>query len=134
MTERAYLLLADAILVIHVGIVLFVVFGLVLILVGAWRGWAWVRNLWFRLAHLATIVYVAIQAWLGELCPLTVWEQDLRIAAGQDVERISFIEHWLSRLLFFEAPWWVFVAAYTVFALVVVLTWWWLPPRRRRRG
>lgn len=132
MSGFPYTLLADVILALHVGIVVFVVLGLILVLVGGVRGWRWVRNLWFRLAHLGTIVFVAVQAWLGELCPLTVWEQQLRAAAGQEAYGESFIEHWLSRLLFFDAPWWVFVAAYTGFALVVALTWWWLPPRRRQ--
>ncbi|MGH8078565.1 MAG: DUF2784 domain-containing protein, partial [Lysobacter sp.] len=66
----------------------------------------------------------------GALCPLTTWEQALRRRAGHDTYDESFIEHWLSRLIFFEAPWWAFVAAYTAFALLVLLTWRWVPPRR----
>jgi hypothetical protein len=123
--------LADAILAAHVGVVLFVVVGQALFLLGGWRGWHWVRNLPVRLAHLLLMLYIALQAWLGELCPLTTWEQDLRRLAGQPAYEASFIEHWLSRLLFFDAPWWVFVAAYTGFAALVVATWWWVPPRRR---
>lgn len=123
--------LADAILAAHVGVVLFVVAGEALFLLGGWRGWRWVRNLPLRLAHLALMLGIALQAWLGELCPLTVWEQDLRRLAGQPAYEASFIEHWLSRLLFFDAPWWVFVAAYTAFAALVAATWWWVPPRRR---
>ena len=53
--------------------------------------------------------------------------------AGEAVYETSFIEHWLSRLIFFEAPWWVFVAAYTAFAGFVLLLWKRVPPRRRRR-
>lgn len=126
--------LADAILVLHAGIVAFVVAGLPLILLGGWRGWGWVRNRAFRLVHLGLIAFVAAQAWLGELCPLTVWEQDLRRVAGQAVHAQSFIEHWLSRLLFFEAPWWVFVAVYTVFGALVAAAWRWVPPRLPRLG
>ena len=73
---------------------------------------------------------VALQAWLGALCPLTVWEQALRRRAGETTHAGSFIEHWLSRLIFFEAPWWVFVAAYTAFAMLVLLLWRVVPPRR----
>jgi hypothetical protein len=123
--------LADAILATHVGVVAFVVVGEALFLVGGWRGWRWVRNLPLRLAHLVLMLYIALQAWLGELCPLTIWEQDLRQLAGQPAYEASFIEYWLSRLLFFDAPWWVFVAAYTAFAALVAATWWWVPPRRR---
>lgn len=124
---------ADAILVLHVGIVLFVVAGTALILVGGWRRWHWVRGLAWRLAHLLLMGFIALQTWLGDLCPLTVWEQDLRRRAGQAVYSESFIEHWLSRLIFFEAPWWAFVVAYTGFALLVVACWFLVPPTRGAR-
>lgn len=116
-------LLADALLVLHVGVVAFVVFGTLLIVLGAWRRWRWVRGFKWRLTHLLLMACIALQAWLGALCPLTVWEQDLRRHAGQAVYDESFIEYWLARLIFFEAPWWVFVAAYTAFALLVLGLW-----------
>lgn len=122
--------LADAILVLHVGIVCFVVLGALAIPAGAWRGWHWVRGLRWRLAHVVLMGVIALQAWLGALCPLTVWEQALRRRAGEAVYGESFIEHWLSRLIFFDAPWWIFVAAYTGFAAFVLLLWRWVPPRR----
>lgn len=123
--------LADLVLVVHAAIVAFVVGGQVLVLVGGWRGWAVVRDLRLRLLHLGLVVYVAAQAWLERICPLTVWEQALRDRAGQPVHQGSFIEHWVGRLIFFEAPTWVFVAAYTAFALLVAASWRWVPPRRR---
>jgi len=123
--------LADTILTLHVGIVLFVVFGLFAILIGGWRRWAWTRNSAFRLSHLLLMAFIAAQAWLGQICPLTTWEQGLRRHAGQEIYAESFIEHWLSRLIFFQAPWWAFVAAYTVFAALVIGCWFVLPPRRK---
>lgn len=125
-------LLANAILLLHVGIVAFVVLGEVLFLLGARRGWRWVRNFALRSSHLALMVFIALQAWLGALCPLTSWEQAFRRRAGQDGYAESFIEHWLSRLIFFEAPWWLFVTVYSAFALLVLLTWHRVPPRRFR--
>ena len=125
-------LLADAILVLHVGIVAFVVLGSLAILAGGPLAWRWVRNRPFRIAHLALMVFIALQAWLGRLCPLTGWEQALRVRAGQDAYAGSFIEHWLSRLIFFDAPWWTFVAAYTALAVLLALCWWRWPPRPRR--
>ena len=74
--------LADLILFLHAGVIVFVVGGLILIAIGGARGWRWMRGLTFRLVHLATVVFIALQAWLGELCPLTVWEQWLRRRAG----------------------------------------------------
>src|SRR5687768_16117109 len=124
-------LLADAILLLHVAIVLFVVGGQGLILLGGWRRWHWVRSLRLRLVHAALVVFIALQAWLGQLCPLTVWEQSLRRAAGQDSYAEGFIEHWLGRVLYVQAPWWAFVLAYSAFALLVLASWRWVPPRRR---
>ncbi len=125
-----YAVLADAILVLHFGVLAFVVGGQLAVLVGGPLGWRWIRRFGLRLAHLGLMAFIALQAWLGELCPLTVWEQALRVRAGQGGYRESFIEHWLSRLLFVEAPWWMFVAAYSAFLALVVFSWWRWPPRR----
>ena len=73
------LLAADALLVLHSLFVAFVVCGLLLVIVGGLRGWAWVHNRWFRLAHLVAIGCVVVQSWLGLVCPLTTWEMALRV-------------------------------------------------------
>ncbi|NML63070.1 DUF2784 domain-containing protein [Massilia sp. RP-1-19] len=133
MDASMYRLLADAVLILHVGVVLFNVGALVLVLAGSRRRWNWVRNRTFRLLHLAAIAYVVITAWLGIDCGLTVLEQWLRMRAGQVSYDDDFIAHWLSRALFFEAPPWVFIAIYTAFALLVVWSWVRFPPRRAAR-
>jgi hypothetical protein len=46
-----YGFLADVTIAVHVVYVAFVVAGELLILLGGWRGWAWVRHSWFRTAH-----------------------------------------------------------------------------------
>lgn len=120
---------ADALLTLHAGIVLFVVLGQALILLGGWRGWAWIRRPAFRWAHLLTIGVVVVQAWLGQLCPLTVWEQDLRALAGQERHAQSFVAYWLGRWLYWDLPWWVFVAAYTAFGVLVLASWRRWPPQ-----
>ena len=126
-----YRLLADLVLTVHFGIVAFVVGGLVLVVVGNLRGWRFVNGWWFRLAHVAAIAVVVAQAWLGVACPLTTLESALRENAGEAGYETSFIEHWLTAILFYEAPPWVFTAAYTRFGLVVAAAWWRYPPRRR---
>jgi polyferredoxin len=128
-----YRSMADMVLIAHVGVVLFVVGGLVLTLVGNWRGWAWVNGWWFRLAHLLAIGVVVVQAWLGHECPLTTWESWLRVQAGGQGYGTSFVQHWLHRALFYEAPAWVFALAYSVFGALVLLVWWRFPPRRAER-
>jgi len=84
----------------------------------------------WRSLHLATIGFVALQAWLGRYCPLTYLELDLRERAGQAVHDASFIQHWVERILYFNAPLWLFAIVYTVFGLLVVWAWWRFPPRR----
>jgi hypothetical protein len=55
----------------------------------------------------------------------------LRAQAGEVLPAQGFIELWLHRLLFFQAPGWVFALADTLFGLAVAATWWRWPPRRR---
>ena len=126
-------LAADAVLVLHVAIVLFVVLGLVLIVVGNFARWRWINALWFRVAHLAAICVVALEAWFGIACPLTTLEIWLRREAGAVSHGGGFIAHWLSRLLYWNAPEWVFTVAYTVFGVLVIATWLAFPPRRPPR-
>lgn len=128
-----YQILADMVLTVHMAIVVFVVGGLVIIVAGNLRGWLWVNNLWFRLAHLVAIAIVVLQAWLGVLCPLTTLEMWLRSKAGDVGYSGSFVQHWLQELLYYEAPAWVFILIYSLFGLLVVLIWWYCPPRSRSK-
>ncbi|MDI1274510.1 DUF2784 domain-containing protein [Polaromonas sp.] len=120
--------LADIVLALHVAVVAFVVGGLLLVLAGNLWGWRWVNALWFRLAHVGAIVFVVVQTWLGMLCPLTTLELWLRAQAGVAGYGGGFIEHWLQRVLYYEAPWWVFAVAYSLFGLLVVAAWVRFPP------
>ncbi len=126
-----YLLAADAVLLLHVLFVAFVVTGLALILAGKLLSWAWVRNWWFRVIHLAAIGVVVLQSWLGVICPLTKLEMYLRGKAGDAMYAGSFVAHWLESILYYRAPAWVFAACYTAFAAIVVLSWAWVRPHRR---
>lgn len=131
MQPLPFQVLADAVLALHVALVLFVVAGLVLVVGGNVRRWGWVNHLWFRLLHLAAIAVVVGEAWLGVVCPLTTLEMWLRAQAGAARYGGGFIEHWLGRLLYYDAPAWVFTSAYTLFGAAVVASWWWFPPARR---
>jgi hypothetical protein len=124
---------ADLILVLHTAFIAFVLVGLVLTWVGIFRRWRWVRGFAFRAAHLAAIGYVVVQAYFGIVCPLTIWENQLRVRAGQTAygDR-GFIHHWLHDLIFFDAPSWVFTLCYTIFGLLVLGTLILAPPHRPR--
>ncbi len=139
--------LADAIAIVHVAYVAFVVLGLAAILLGRALGWEWVRNRWFRLVHLALIVLVVLRGVVWATCPLSWWEHDLRVLAGQVDEegQIDYEGHRLGE--FFhnaihpeDVPGsgitfsrWFLPAVYTVFALLVLASFWVAPVRWRGR-
>ncbi|MCP3925154.1 MAG: DUF2784 domain-containing protein [Desulfobacterales bacterium] len=125
-----YLIIADAILFTHVLFVMFVIMGMLLIFSGKLFSWSWVRNPWFRFMHLIAICIVVIQSWLGVICPLTIWEMDLRSKAGGITYKGSFLSHWLDKTLYYHAPDWVFIVIYTIFGLLVVISWFWIRPRQ----
>ena len=135
-TLKGWSWLADAVMALHFAVVLFVLGVALAVLVGGPAGWAWVRRPWLRWLHLAAIGVVVAQAWLGLHCPLTVLENWLRAQARLAGYEKSFIEHWVQQLLYYDAPPWVFVLAYSAFGLLVLWQWRRWPPRRRagRRG
>ena len=57
----------------------------------------------------------------------------LRARSGQGAYAGGFIEHWLERVLYYDAPAWVFTTVYSLFGLGVLATWWFFPPRRGPR-
>jgi len=125
------MILADIIAIIHLGYVIFVILGFVLILVGIFLKWKWIRNLWFRMIHLGAIVGVALEALLGINCPLTVLEFELRYGALPSERRVSFVGNIVDSILFYDAPAWMFAIIYTSFAMLVVITFIMAPPSRK---
>jgi hypothetical protein len=127
-----YHFFADFILIIHFAIVLFIVGGLALIWIGFVLHWQWVRTWWFRAAHLAAMVFITIQSLADKLCPLTVWEQALRMRAGQQAYTESFVEHWVHRLLYYDLPGWIFTAVYCAVLGLIIVAWLIVRPERRK--
>ncbi len=128
-TKQLYLVAADATLFIHASFVGFVILGLILVFVGKLLSWSWVRNRRFRIAHLAAIGIVVLQSWFSVICPLTLWEMELRDKAGDVTYPGTFVAHWLETLLYYRAPEWVFILLYTLFGALVVGSWLWVRPR-----
>lgn len=128
---RVYAIAADLVVAAHFAYVAFVILGLLVVAIGGLRGWQWVRNLWFRTAHLAAIAIVVAESWLGITCPLTTWENALRRRAGQETYRGDFIGTWLHDVLFFELAPDAFTTLYTAFGAAVLASWVFVPPRWR---
>lgn len=132
MNNKIYGFLADFIAVAHIAYAGTIVLGLVLILIGYFTRWQWVRNPWLRGIHLAMILIVVAEAWAGVTCPLTIWEDQLRTLAGQSFDGESGIAQAIHFLLFFDAPWWVFTACYTICGTMIVLSLVLVPPHWRK--
>jgi Protein of Unknown function (DUF2784) len=90
--------------------------------------WRWVRARHFRLAHVLCTATVAVEALIGVICPLTWLEDVLLRASGAAGYERSFIGHLLYRLLYYDAPAWMFTVVYALLALTVVMLYRYLPP------
>jgi hypothetical protein len=82
--------LADLVVVVHLGFILFVAIGPLL----AWR-WRWV--VWL---HLPALVWAGIIVFVGAPCPLTALEKWLRRRAGQRGYQGGFVDHYLRDVLY----------------------------------
>lgn len=100
-------LAAEALLVLHLGFVLFALFGGLLV--------AWRRGVLFL--HLPAAGWAVLVEVLDAGCPLTAWEQSLRLRAGQGGYSEGFIEHYLLPVLY---PSWLTLPVQYVLAAVVV--------------
>jgi len=83
-------LAADALVVLHLSFVLFVILGG--LLVYRWPRWAWV--------HVPAFVWGAVIEFNNWICPLTPLEQQLRAAEGEGGYSGGFVEHYLLPLLY----------------------------------
>jgi hypothetical protein len=127
--DDRFALLADGVAVFHGAYVAFVAIGFALIAAGIAMRWEWVRAFWFRVAHLGAIVFVCAESLMGMACPLTTLEGRLRAIGGEASRSRDFIGYWVDRLIYYDLPSWVFMAAYAVFALLVAIVFILAPPR-----
>jgi uncharacterized protein DUF2784 len=124
------LTLAAIVLALHVAIIAFNVVGLIVIPLGAWRRWGFVRVFWWRALHAGILAIVALQALGGRACFLTDWHATLVRAAGRVESDAPLIERTVERLIFWPVPAWVFVALYLAVCAYTLLLWRLVPPRR----
>ena len=118
--------LAPAVLAAHLAVILFNLFGLVAVPIGAVCGWHFVHIRWWRLLHVASLAVVAVQATLGRACILTLWQARLEGSATA----APLLMRWVEGLVYWRLPLWVFAALYIVvfgYALALLRL---VPPRR----
>jgi Protein of Unknown function (DUF2784) len=83
---------ADALVLLHAGFIAFAVFGGLLVL--RRRVWIWL--------HLPAAIWIMTVVTLDLICPLTPWEQSLRMAAGQQGYSGGFVEHYVFAVIYPE--------------------------------
>ena len=128
MNRRLLTAAATAILWAHVAVIAFNVFGLIVIPLGAWRSWKLVRVFWWRALHLGALALVALQAGLGQACFLTIWQSDLLARAGESASNEPMIQQWISRVIFWPLPLWMFAVLYVGVCIYTLLLWRLVPP------
>ena len=136
-----YKILADLVVLIHFGWILFMLWGFVLTvcssvlvyvpLAAKGRGIKFFDRWIFRTVHLAGIVYVAILTILGKYCPLTILENDLRgqYDAGLTYPG-SFVIHYVEKIVYPEANFLIFVIPTTIIAVFTILMFIIRPPAK----
>lgn len=85
-----YRIAADALLVLHLAFILYVVFG----------GALSIRVRWGPYAHLPAAAWGAFVELDNRVCPLTVWENSLRHLAGDSGYTTSFVDHYLLPVIY----------------------------------
>ncbi len=121
-------LLVDLVVWLHLAYAAFVVSGYLLIPLGAWLGWRWVRRRRYRQLHLAAIALVAAEAVVGVVCPLTMLENALRETAGLHAQAGTFMGRLAHDLLYYHFPAWAFTCAYLLLVALGVGLWWMVRP------
>lgn len=90
METDTYRVLADGVVCLHMGFVLFAVFGGLLAF--HHRAWSWL--------HVPAVLWAAFVEFSGRICPLTPLENWLRTKAGVGAYHSDFIEHYLLPVLY----------------------------------
>jgi hypothetical protein len=119
----SYRALADLVLVFHLGFILFVILGGLLLF--RWPGLVY--------AHLPAAFWGMGIELAGGICPLTPLEQHLRRLGGETGYTGDFIGHYLTATIYPEGLTRGIQIALGAFVLILnaVVYWLWLSRRRR---
>jgi hypothetical protein len=110
-----YRTLADLVVIVHLGFVLFVALGGMLVL-------RWRPMMWFHLPAAVWGVVIELVGWTCPLTPLENWLRDLGEEAGYPG---SFVEHYLVSMLYPENLTRRFQMTLGVAVLIVNLLFYW---------
>ena len=117
-------MLADIVLILHFFIVIFITVGFVLIPIGYFYNWIWIKSYKLRLVHCGLMFLVTLETLLGITCPLTSIENNLRGIGNNK----SFISFWIEKIIYWEFPTIFFIFLYFIFLGWTLLMWKIYPP------
>ena len=115
--------LADAVLVLHLAFIVFVVAGGLLVLRRPKLAWV----------HVPVVLWGALIEFTGGICPLTPLENALRRRGGEAGYQGGFIEHYITPIIYpgeLSRPVQLALGAFVV--LINVLLYWQVVRRGRR--
>ena len=121
------MLLADLVLITHFAIAAFLALGMLLIPLGAYWHWAWVRSRRLRQIHIGLMVLIAIEALFHITCPLTTLEAYLRKSTAPE----SFWADQLGKILYWDLPLEFFTILYGCCVVWTLFLWKSVPPINR---
>lgn len=112
--ETLYSIFLTAVIGIHFLWILFVI-----------TGWIYCASSSFwRTVHFGSVIYAVLIETLYFPCPLTYLENALRRAAGWAPYREPFINHYLEKIIYLDAPRWLLIFLVAALFSVTVLRYW----------
>ncbi len=124
-----YSLAISSVYLVHLIYALTIVVGFILIWIGYFAQWDWVKNFTFRMIHLVMIGIVAVESLFNIECPLTWLQEKLMSLDRLKHGNIPFIAGIVDKILYYKFPLWVFNTVYIVFGVLVLATWFLIPPK-----
>jgi hypothetical protein len=117
--KTLFLVAADAVVILHLLWIVFLILGAL-----PGRRWAWVK--WMHIASLAFSVALQVFSWI---CPLTYLEIWLRTLGGAQPYEGTFIRHYVEQIVYAEIP----RVALLIGTLVVVVfsAWMYFTPKHK---
>jgi len=126
------MLLSDILVILHFLWAAFMVGGFVLAVVcifkPRFRGWIKTRTI-----HVGGIVFTASVPLWAKYCPVTDWENALRLGTGRTPIPRSFLAHYAEEILYLNVPLWAITLSTTLVAVGSIVLYFIYPPWKARR-
>ena len=113
------IIFSKIVLLFHFSIFLFITISFILIPLGYYKKWKWVKNKYFRLIHLILMGIIFIETILGFMCPLTILENFLR----NNIEINNKITQIIHQIMYWDLPTYQFIILYLFSLLYLIFLW-----------